>query len=102
MLRLLQKRVRVHVFLKVMNRGEIERVLVKYIPRMHSIQGLKSGTSKLADYEEYQVLCDEYNRCEDRIVEEAREELKKEFSKKLCKNMDPVVKNVFMKSLNNV
>jgi hypothetical protein len=99
MLRLLHKRVRTHVFLVNMKKNEIEVVLNKYVPKLLSIQVLKSGTKKVKDMEEYLVLCDEYNWHEDRIVEEAREDLKKEFLRKLSRKIDPLVKKIFVASL---
>jgi len=78
---------------------EIKRVLNKYVPRLKSIQILKIGTTKLKDHEEYFILCDEYNWHEDKIVEEASQGLKKEFTKKLPKHLDQVVKMAFVKSL---
>jgi hypothetical protein len=99
MLRLLHKRVRTHVFLINMNKNEIEMVLKKYVPKLLSIQVLKSGTKQLKDMDEYLVLCDEYNWNEDRIVEEAREDLKKECARKLSKKIDPFVKKIFVASL---
>jgi hypothetical protein len=99
LLRLLEKRVRAHVYLSCMKWEEIKRVLNRHVPNLKSIQILKIGTTKLKDHEEYFILCDEYNWHEDKIVEEAKQELKKEFTKKLPKHLDPVVKAIYVKSL---
>ena len=99
LLRLLEKRVRAHVYLRCMKWEEIKRVLNNYVPRLKSIQILKIGTKSVKDHEEYFMLCDEYNWHEDKIVEEARQGLKKEFTRKLPKHLDPVVKTLFVKSI---
>jgi hypothetical protein len=99
LLRLLEKRVRAHVYLRCMKWEEIKKVLNRHVPTLKSIQILKIGTTKVKDYEDYFILCDEYNWHEDKIVEKAREDLKKEFTKKLPKNLDPTVKTLFVKSI---
>jgi len=99
LLRLLEKRVRAHVYLSCMKWEEIKIVLNRYVGCLKSIQILKLGTSKIKDHEEYFILCDEYNWHEDKIVEEARQDLRKEFTRKLPKNLDPAVKATFVKSL---
>ena len=99
LLRLLEKRVRAHVYLSCMKWEEIKKVLNKHVPNLKSIQILKIGTSKLKDHEEYFIVCDEYNWHEDKIVEEAEQDLKKEFTKKLPKHLDPFVKTLFVKSI---
>jgi hypothetical protein len=96
LLRLLEKRVRAHVYLSCMKWEEIKRVLNRYVPRLKSIQILKIGTTKIKDHEEYFILCDEYNWHEDKIVEEAKQGLKKEFTKKLPKHLDAVVKTALV------
>lgn len=99
LLRLLEKRVRAHVYLSCMKWEEIKKVLNRHVPHLKSIQILKIGTTKLKDHEEYFILCDEYNWHEDKIVEEAKQDLKKEFTKKLPKYLEPVVKAAFVNSL---
>jgi hypothetical protein len=91
LLRLLAKRVRAHVYLGCMKWEEIRLVLSRHVPDLKSIQILKSGTQKLKDTEEYFILCDEYNWHEDKIVEKARQDLKKEFTKKLPKTLEPLL-----------
>ena len=68
-----------------MSHQEITHVLERHIPHLRSIQVLKSGTSKLRGLE-YQVLMDEYLYEEDLVVEAAKENLKKEFLKKIPKS----------------
>jgi hypothetical protein len=99
LLRLLEKRVRAHVYLSRMKWEEIKNVLNRHVPSLKSIQILKIGTTKIKDHEEYFILCDEYNWHEDKIVEKARQDLKKEFTKKLPKHLDPVIRAVYVKSL---
>ena len=99
LLRLLEKRVRAHVYLSCMKWEEIKKVLDKHVPGLRSIQVLKIGTGKIKNHEDYFILCDEYNWHEDKIVEEARRDLKKEFSKKIPKHLDPLVKTLFVKSI---
>jgi len=99
LLRLLEKRVRAHVYLSCMKWEEIKKVLNRHVPTLKSIQVLKLGTTKLKDSEEYFILCDEYNWHEDKIVEKAREDLKKEFTKKLPKHLDSTMKSIFVKSI---
>lgn len=87
LLETLKKRTRSHKFQSLMSRQEIEKVLEIHVPRLHSIQVLKSGISKLKGLE-YYVLVDEYMHEEALVIQSAKDNLKKEFLKKFPKNVD--------------
>lgn len=80
LLETLKKRTRSHKFQSLMSRQEIEKVLEIHVPRLHSIQVLKSGISKLKGLE--------YMHEEALVIQSAKENLKKEFLKKFPKNVD--------------
>ena len=95
---LLKKRTQSHKFLVLLSHQEINCVLERHIPHLRSIQILKSGTSKLRGLE-YQVLMDEYLYEEDLVVEAAKENLKKEFLKKIPKNIEGLIRNECLKTI---
>jgi len=93
----LNRRCRVHMYLSVLTRDEINKVLEKHVPDLRSIQVLRSGT-KVAKGPEWWDLVDEYNRSEDAIVESVSEELKTKFLKKIPKGVDQHAVSLFLQN----
>lgn len=75
----LKKHTRSHRFLCVLSKSEVNAILDKYVPQLRSIQ--------ILNVREYPEVQDEYYEKTDKIVKEAREDLKENIRNKMSKNM---------------
>jgi len=75
---LLKKRARAHKYKNNLSNAEIDEIIARHVPRLRSIQILNFGPKT-----EWPEVTDEYYEQEDKIVQEVRADLQKEFIKKI-------------------
>jgi len=75
---LLKKRARAHKYRNNLSSAEIDAIIARHVPRLKSIQIYNFGLKT-----EWPEVTDEYYEQEERIVQEVKEDLQKEFRKKV-------------------
>jgi hypothetical protein len=75
---LLKKRARAHKYKNNLSNAEIDAIIARHIPRLKSIQIFNFGPKT-----EWPEVTDEYYEQEERIVQEVKADLQKEFIKKI-------------------
>lgn len=74
----LKKRARAHKYKNNLSNSEIDEIIARHVPRLKSIQVLNFGPKT-----EWPEVTDEYYEQEEKIVQETRADLQKEFMKKI-------------------
>ena len=77
---LLKKRARAHKYRNNLSTAEIDAIIARHVPRLKSIQIFNFGPKTDRMWPE---VTDEYHEQEERIVQEVKEDLQKEFRKKV-------------------
>jgi len=75
---LLKKRARAHKYKNNLSNTEINTIIARHVPRLKSIQVFNLG-----DKTKWPEVTDEYREHEERIVQDVRADLQKEFKKKV-------------------
>lgn len=75
---LLKKRARAHKYRNNLSTAEIDVIIARHVPRLKSIQIFNFGPKT-----KWPEVTDEYYEQEERIVQEVKEDLQKEFRKKV-------------------
>ena len=75
---LLKKRARAHKYKHNLSNAEIDAIIARHVPRLKSIQILNFGQKT-----KWPEVTDEYYEQEEKIVQDVRADLQKEFIKKI-------------------
>lgn len=94
---LLKKRARAHKYKNNLSNTEINIIIARHVPRLKSIQIFNFGQKT-----KWPEVTDEYREHEERIVRDVREDLQKEFRKKVRLPKDSVSEMALTHYLNTI